>query len=663
MTHPHRLPQYPAWLPHFILLLLTPLLLASKAPSLTPETTKNKIEEITKAHAEIRRLTPEVVERILINFVEELDPQKTYFLEEELTDWVHPSKETLEKAFRSIKKADFSLFEGLYHYLAVAIERHREVEKEAATLPFPAGVQPIEFKDLSWCKTRDELLTRLSRIRALQMDSISILEEKAQSMLLQKLQKLQLKHEEELFPADPSERKRTALAYVLKATASALDSQTNYFTPSEALQFIIQVQQKLYGIGAQLRDDLNGFTVVRILEGSPASKDNTLRMGDRIIAVNQEPVVGMDIWEAVELIRGPEHTPVILTVVREAISEEAPKEERLNIHLTRGEIVLKESRYNTVWEPFADGGIGVLQLYSFYQDETSSSAEDLSQAIASMRNQNVKAIILDLRSNPGGLLPQAVSVSGLFLKKGIIVSVKDNTGEVHHLHNIEEKTAWDGPLIVLTNRASASASEIVAQTLKDYGRAILVGDSDTFGKGTFQSFTLESTNYGKVNPQGEYKVTRGKWYSVSGRCPQLQGVETQILVPGPFSEMEIGEKFSKYPLQPDSIPPNYDDTLADIPWVQRPYVSRIYKFDLQEVLHTYDPWLSILQASSKTRIAQNDDYQTFIQSLQKKDNLGESFEKFGQNDLQLSETLQIAKDLIFLMEETARKEQSGKEAA
>ena len=331
------------------------------------------------------------------------------------------------------------------------------------------------------------------RIKALQLQTAEKILPESKDQFLQRLYKRRQNREAEVTGNTPKEREQIMLSYVLKATSSALDSQTIYFTPSEASQFMIQVQQRLFGIGAQLRDDLNGFTVVRLVEGGPASLGNKLKSGDKIIAVNKEPVVGMDIVEAVELIRGPQGSGIILTVLREIKDKdtEQVREEKLDIDIVRGEVVLKESRLETTFEPYGDGVIGILHLFSFYQDAKSSSSADLAEAIETLKAEhNLKGIILDLRNNDGGLLPQAVTVTGLFISKGVVVSVKDNTGQVQHLRNLEGKKAWDGPLLVLTNRLSASAAEIVAQTLQDYGRAYVVGDAETFGKGTFQTFTL-----------------------------------------------------------------------------------------------------------------------------------------------------------------------------
>jgi carboxyl-terminal processing protease len=480
------------------------------------------------------------------------------------------------------------------------------------------------------------------------MEAAEKFDAEIKGQFIQRLEKRRMHRQEELLPASSKERQQLALSLILKSVSSALDSQTTYFTPSEANQFMMQVQQRLFGIGAQLRDDLNGFTLVRLLEGGPAKDSGKLHVNDKIIAVNDVPVVGMDIVEAVELIRGPKGSKVSLTILRE-VNE---IEEKLKVDITRNEVVLTETRIEKSFEPFGDGVIGIIHLYSFYQDSTTSSASDIQAAIEELkREHNLKGVILDLRDNAGGLLPQAVAVTGLFIRKGIVVSVKDNTGQVQHLRNIDGKLAWDGPLLVLSSKTSASAAEIVAQTLQDYGRALLVGDETTYGKGTFQTFTLESANYGKVNPKGEYKVTRGCYYTVSGKSPQLVGVRPDIVVSGLYSQLDIGEKFSKYPLENESISPNFQDDLSDVPHMHRNQIVRLYKFNLQTILNTYDPYREILKKNSEKRIQQNKNYQNFLKAIQDSDTLSETAESYGLTDLQLTETSNIMKDLILLMQE------------
>jgi len=433
---------------------------------------------------------------------------------------------------------------------------------------------------------------------------------------------------------------------ILKATASALDTHSAYFTPEEAKQFMINVQQRLFGIGAQLRDDLNGFTVTKLVEGGPAYNAKELKVKDRIIAVNGEPVVGMDIIDAVELIRGEENTPVVLTVMRE---HEEGEEEKKDITIVRGEVVLKEARFESSHEPFGDGVIAYLKLHTFYQDPESSSAQDLARELNKLKDEHkVKGVILDLRYNSGGLLTQAVAVAGLFIGKGTVVSIKDNTGFVQHLRNVDNNAIWKGPLIILVNRASASAAEIVAQALQDYGRALIVGDDHTYGKGSFQTFTL-MPQAEQPNPEGEYKVSRGIYYTVSGKTPQMMGVISDIVLPSSLSESEIGEQYAKYPLAKDEIKPNFDDDLSDIPPYQREKLRQLYKADLQPKLDLYSPYLEILRTNEEHRLKNNKNYQTFLNELKKKkDKIEGEEEDFGQSDLQLGEAISIMKDLIVL---------------
>ncbi|MEI8125678.1 MAG: S41 family peptidase [Parachlamydiaceae bacterium] len=623
----------------------------AKLPELTPKNTTTKINEFLKEHASYHKLTPELVKRTFQNFIEELDPTKTYFIEPDIHEWLEPSDALLDKALNDFNNGNYQTFHEIHAAMVKAINRRHELEKKINAADLPKHVKADEFKDLKWVTNEEELLTRLSRIKSLQIETASKLNEETKEKSLQRLAKRQAKYEDDVLTNDPNLKQRLILSDVLKSVASSLDAHTAYFTPDEASQFMINVQQRLFGIGAQLRDDLNGFTIVKIVEGGPAAASKELKLKDRIIAVNGEPVVGMDIIDAVDLIRGEENTPVVLTVIRETGEGDEKKEETLDIHLKRAQVVLKETRYESSYEPFGDGVIGYIKLFSFYQDADSSSADDIAKAIEALKKEhNLKGLILDLRYNSGGILSQAVNIAGLFITKGVVVSIKDETGHVQHLRDLDGTTTWDGPLIVLINRASASASEIVAQALQDYGRALIIGDDHSFGKGSFQTFTLNTTaKNDDVNPEGEYKVTRGRYYTVSGKTPQLNGVLSSIVVPGALSESEIGEVFNKFPLDNDSIPPSFDDDLADIPYLQRNKIKKLYKFDLQQRLTLYDKYVENLKKNSSLRVKNNKNYQSFLKQLSKDADVeDESAEEFGQTDLQLAETYDIMKDLIFL---------------
>lgn len=390
------------FLPLFLILAICA---EPKAPQLTPHDVFVKVEEILKSHAAYKKLTPELTERILTNFINELDPTKSYFLEEEISQWLHPSEELIQTVLKGFNHSDFTVFFQIHSVLEQAIARRCKIEAEIEKQPLPSNVKSDEFKELAFAKTENELMTRCLRVKALQTEIAERLNEENRDLFLQRIQKKRLNHEAEWLD-NSDERQKLILSSVMKATAESLDSHTNYFTPSEANQFMIQVQQRLFGIGAQLRDNLDGFSVMRILENSPASQSNKLKINDKIIAVNHEPIVGLDITEAVDLIRGEKGTPVVLTILRES-SKEAKQIEKLEIELIRNEVVLEESRLETLVEPFGDGVIAHLRLFSFYQDPKSSSAGDIRKALENLKKDHKLAgIILDLRSNAGGLLPR-----------------------------------------------------------------------------------------------------------------------------------------------------------------------------------------------------------------------------------------------------------------
>lgn len=631
-------------------LILSAPLIGEKLPVITPRQTTAKMKQILAEHASYKEIDTTLAKRALSNFIDELDPNKTYFIQSDIIRWIEPEEFTLQRVVEGYQNSDFTTFFEILDKMTEAISRRRNLEKNIDFNNLPENVNPSEFKDLQWAQSEEELLSRLSRIRALQVETTMKLTDELKDKALQRLARNQERTEQRLLTKDPIEKERLVLSRFLKAMSSSLDTHTSYFTPDEASQFVISVQQRLFGIGAQLRDDLNGLTIIKVIEGGPAAASKELKVKDRIVAVDDEPVVGMDISDAVEMIRGPEGTPVTLTIIREVTEEDKTREVKKKVKIIRGEVILKETRYESSWEPFGDGVIAYLRLFSFYQDPENSSTLDLQKELEKIQKEHtVKGVILDLRSNSGGLLSQAVSVTGLFITKGVVVTILDSSGQRQVLRDTDGKTIWDGPLVVLINRASASASEIVAQTLQDYGRAIIVGDDHSYGKGSFQTFTLNTGLDGGVNPQGEYKVTRGRYYTVSGKTPQLHGVASDVVAPGVYSESEIGEKHAKYPLQADSIEENFNDDLSDIPFAQRQKVRLLYKFNLQQKINTYTRHLEQLKGNSAYRIEKDKNYQNFLKELKKQDVSEEDTEEsFGKNDMQLNEAYNVIKDLILI---------------
>jgi carboxyl-terminal processing protease len=367
------------------------------------------------------------------------------------------------------------------------------------------------------------------------------------------------------------------LQVYLTALAHVYDPHSDYFNRSQLDSFEIGMNLSLFGIGAELTSEDGYCTIRRLLPGGPASKSGKIKENDRIIAVaqsNQPPVdvVDMSLGKAVQLIRGPKGTEVHLTIIPAGADSSA----RTMLTLVRDEIKLEdqEAKAKIIELPAAQGGtlrLGVIDLPSFYANfdpsnkrgkaEPRSTTEDVKRLIEKLKQESVAGLILDLRRNGGGSLEEAINLTGLFIKDGPVVQVRDYDGAITEDDDRDPSILYGGPLIVLTSRFSASASEILAGALQDYGRALIVGDSSTHGKGTVQSVQplkdalTRMRIRGLTNDPGALKVTIKKFYRASGASTQLKGVVPDIVLPSIFNESkDFGEAALENPLPWDTIP-------------------------------------------------------------------------------------------------------------
>jgi carboxyl-terminal processing protease len=339
------------------------------------------------------------------------------------------------------------------------------------------------------------------------------------------------------------------------AFAQAYDPHSEYMTPSSTEDFDIGMKLSLVGIGALLASEDGAARIERLIPGGPAERDGRLKAGDKIIAVAQGDKAPVDIlhwplYKSVRLIRGEKGTKVVLSVIPAA---DISGGRVVKIDLIRDEVKLEEqeAKGDVSASPGPEGKtnlIGVIRLPAFYADmrnringasEYKSSTRDVARLVEDMKGKGVQGIILDLRSNGGGSLAEAVEMTGLFLRSGPVVQVRESRG-IQVLSDPDPGVLYQGPLVVLVNRQSASASEILAAALLDYGRALVVGDSKTHGKGTVQSWQ----NLDERNPKlGSLKVTTHSFYRVAGGSTQLKGVVPDIVIPSVLDVIEIGEEF------------------------------------------------------------------------------------------------------------------------
>ena len=346
----------------------------------------------------------------------------------------------------------------------------------------------------------------------------------------------------------------------LNAYSGQYDPHSTFFSQQSLEEFEIAMRNSLCGIGATLADE-DGVCVIKdILPGGPLEISGQVKPGDKIIAVGQgekgemDDIVGMRLNKAISRIRGTQGTIVRLLVDMAAGG-------RKTVVLKRDQIKLVGQMASARCFDVPNGAstitLGVIDLPAFYgknPDGTGSSpSKDVEQLIGKLKKMGMKALIMDLRKNGGGLLTEAVDISGLFIPKGSVLQVRDSQGRSEDYRDEDEKVAWNGPLVVLTSKLSASASEIFAGAMHDHRRAIIVGDVTTHGKGSVQNI-IELSRFDK-NLKSAVKVTIQKWYAPSGSSIQLKGVPADIVVPSVFSVMPVAESDLDRPLPWDSVTP------------------------------------------------------------------------------------------------------------
>ncbi|MBL9139518.1 MAG: carboxy terminal-processing peptidase [Verrucomicrobiales bacterium] len=351
------------------------------------------------------------------------------------------------------------------------------------------------------------------------------------------------------------------LSAYLTSLANAYDPHSDYMSPSEAKQFEIQnVKLSLTGIGALLEWD-DGYTRVKsLVPGGPAERSKQLKPKDRIVAVSQGDEEAVDVVEmrlnkVVELIRGKKGSEVRLTIVP-AESEDGSKRE---VRIIRDDVPLAEqhAKARIVDLPTSTGHsarLGVVILPQFYEN----CARDVEKLIQRLQDEKVEGLVLDLRRNGGGILEEAIELTGLFIREGPVVQVKNHNGATRVLEDENPKVTWEGPLVVAVGHLSASASEIVAAALQDYGRALVVGDAATHGKGTVQTLVplAQFFDRGRVGANaGKLKFTVSKFYRIAGGTTQKYGVTPDIQLPSVLDYMELGESYLPNCLPADRTTP------------------------------------------------------------------------------------------------------------
>ncbi len=533
---------------------------ASDAYALNCQQVRQLVSVYFKMHFYHHDFDDELSRRTLDNFIKSWDPGKVYFLKADV--------EAIAAKYST--KLDDQVMDSNCAAIDEVVKLYAKRFEERQKTIDPIVDQPHDFtkdefmvidrKKLDWGTTTEELTERWrQRIKFQLMQLKGTMGDVAKAKdKLKKRYLLGVKRQNEMTSDD-------VYSLFLNSFSSALDPHSEYLSPESLEDFRISTRLSLEGIGAVLRSE-DGFTTIQsLVPGGAAAKTGKVKVDDKIIAVGQgeEPpvdVIDMDLREVVKLIRGARATEVRLTVVR----DDGGKNVQLVVPIVREQIQLKDrAAKSTVYNVNVTEGatprtikVGVIELPSFYMDfegrqnrekNFKSSSADMRNEIGNLKKQNVDAVVVDLRSNGGGSLDESIDIAGLFFDKGPVVQTKDTRGSTYVQKDEDGKTEYAGPLVVMINRQSASASEIFAGAIQDYGRGLIVGDTHTFGKGTVQNLNDLDEKLGAI------KVTISKFYRPSGSSTQLKGVESDIALPDVLDEYEIGEKHYDYALPWEKI--------------------------------------------------------------------------------------------------------------
>jgi carboxyl-terminal processing protease len=521
---------------------------------------------LEEGHFQPKDFNDSFSEDVYSRFLKTIDPYKQYFYKSDVKEF---------EAFKTllddqIKNYDLSFFNLVHNRLTQRIEESKAVYTEVLGRPFNYELDEVyqsDAENLEYVSSKKELSNRwrkqlkfstLTDYHDMLFDadkdnrSNADIEEEARKSTLKNLQEVSVYFDDM--------RRDDWLAMYINAISESFDPHTYYFAPQFKDRFDAEMSGKYEGIGARLQKKMDKISITELISGGSAWRQNKLQVGDIILKVRQEDedeavsIVGMRLDDAVKLIKGPKGTNVILTLKRVDGTIE-------DLSIPRDEIELEETYAKSSIVKKSKYKFGVINLPKFYIDfedvNSRNSTTDVKREIERLKDEGVDGLVLDLRNNGGGSLKTAVEIGGLFIKEGPIVQVRSTGEDRQVLKDRDPSVSWDGPLVILVNEFSASASEILAAAMQDYKRAIVIGSKQTYGKGTVQN-VIDLNRMIRNNTNGDmgaFKFTTQKYYRINGGSTQLEGVKSDVVVPDRYSYIDLGEKDQDNPLSWDEIEP------------------------------------------------------------------------------------------------------------
>jgi len=617
---------------------------------------------IERGHYDAKDLNDEFSQAVFDDYIEALDPFKRYFYKKDIEEF-GKYKTAIDDM---IKEKDLTFFDLTYTRLKERIQEAQDIQDEVFKTAFDFSKEETidtDYEKLEYVKNKKALKDRWRVQLKLQVlsayydkkDSQESASEKEASQDTDNIKNITLSDTElekearkeiaesldDFFEFTNERERKDYFATFLNAVVEEFDPHTYYFAPVDKDRFDTQISGQFQGIGARLQKRRGEVHVTEVISGGPAWRQEELQEGDIILKVAQEEdeeatsIVGMRLDDAIKLIKGPKGTIVTLTVKSKLDGSNK------DIQITRDIVELEETYARSVYVEKDEHRYGVINLPKFYFNLDDygerNAATDVKQEIERLKMEGIEGLVIDLRNNGGGSLKTVVDIAGLFIKDGPIVQVKSNGDKPEILSDADKGVDWDGPLVILVNEISASASEILAAAMQDYKRAIIIGSKQTYGKGTVQNVIdlnrwLRKNDFGDL---GALKMTTQKFYRVNGGSTQLEGVKSDVVVPDRFSYIDVGEKDQENPLPWDKIrAADYKiwDGYIDFEKTINNSRDRMAQNSQLQLVDSYAKWLK--ERRDETTWSLN--YDTYKARVAASDKEAERFEAINDYDSDLS---------------------------
>ncbi len=529
---------------------------------------------LDQGHFVKKEINDDFSSKVFNEYLNIIDPYKRYFNKSDIEEF-KKYEDQLDDKFIN---AEIDFFDLTYNRGQKRFNESKLIYEEILDTPFNYQIDEnfnADFESLDYVKNKSEMKDRWRK--QLKFSSIEIydnlLEEqekeleddpsyvkKSNSEIESESRESTLKTLNEIYDFYEDITRSDWFSFYINSFVEQYDPHTIYYSPEAKDRFDVDMSGNYAGIGARLVKKLDRIEVVEVISGGPAWRQNLLEVGDIILKVRQNDqdeaanIIGMPISDAVKLIKGPKGTNVILTIKK-------VDGEVVDLKIKRDIVLLEETYVRSSIVSKHENLYGFINLPKFYIDFDNSTnrdaAKDIKKEIIRLKNLGVKGLVLDLRNNGGGSLKTVVEMAGLFIQEGPIVQVRSMDKESQILRDKDRSIIWEGPLVILVNEFSASASEILAAAMQDYKRAIIIGSKQTYGKGTVQN-VLDLNRMVRSNTNGDLgalKFTTQKYYRINGGSTQLEGVKSDIVVPDKYTYVDFGEKDQENPLEWDMIEP------------------------------------------------------------------------------------------------------------